>query len=293
MAGPDERIAFYLHFMRRSGEAPAVADREMPLLIQAYRRLLPVIDLPGAMARRHTLLFLFGFDEAGALPSGETQNVKTLKARLKTLAQTGKYTSLPAQRQKQASFLAYAEEAPRLLQTLRHLGYRHDRRGGDAYDTVNLVFWGMVLIILSDAATRAQLLADMLDGGYDLPQRDRHLGILHRTVCAVLADCPSDETEFHALAQRLAMIERARREASEAAVLARSLDLPFEDDEDWTVRISIAEQGSGRSALLPPNLVLRPTPPRTAINPVSPRSTVIDVGTASCSSSPSCSNSHR
>ena len=259
LGDPSERVSFYFHFMRRSGEVPAVADRDLPLLVEAYRLLLPHIDRPGAaqMARRHALLFLFGFDDSGPLHDGETKDAKDLKVRLKTLAQTGKYTSLPAQRQKKASFASHAADAPRLLETLRHLGYRHDRRhGDDAYDIANLTFWGMVLIVLSHADTRAQLVVDMLDDGYDLPRRAGHLGILHKTVRAVLPDCAPGETGFFRAAERLAAIEAARREAGEAVALARRLGLAFAQDEDWTVQIAMAQHGSGRSALLAPNLVL-------------------------------------
>ncbi|MBB3163856.1 hypothetical protein FHS25_004351 [Rhizobium laguerreae] len=68
---PNEQIDFYFHFMRIAGGAPSVGDKEMPLLLEAYRRMLPFLDLGGViqMSRRHKLLFVFGFDDTGALPA--------------------------------------------------------------------------------------------------------------------------------------------------------------------------------------------------------------------------------
>ncbi len=261
----DARPAFYLYFMCRTGEIPAVSEDELPFLIDGYRRLLPFIDQPDKahLARRHVMLFAFGFDESGALASGETRSAKELKARLKLLTQTSKYTSLPAQWEKRANFLPFASEAERLLQTFRHLGYRHDRRFGDElYDIMNLTFWGMVLIVLSNELTRADLLHDMLNGDYGLMQRDKHLGIFHKAVRAVVADTEPEDIRFRDLADRLAAIEAARREVTETVALARTLNLPFDKDGDWEVTVSLAESGSGRSPLFPPNLVLlmRPDP---------------------------------
>lgn len=261
---PDERTRFYAHFIRVSGEIPAVPDKEMPPLIDAYRSLLPRIDGRGAafLARRHVLLFAFGFDETGPLPSGTTTMAKDLKARLKTVTQIGKYTSLPAQRDKKASFLPFNDEAPRLLETLRHLAYRHDRRyADDLYDVLNLAFWGMVLIVLQHRSTRTELLRDMLDR-YELPQTERQLAILDQTVVTVRPDVSAAETEFLGFAERLASIRRERRDATESVALAKALALPFDDEEDWTIQITIPQQGSDLPALLAPGIVLslRPDP---------------------------------
>ncbi|UFW67147.1 hypothetical protein RlegWSM1455_27875 (plasmid) [Rhizobium laguerreae] len=45
---PKEQVDFYFHFMRVAGWAPLVGDREMPLLLEAYRRMLPFLDLGGS-----------------------------------------------------------------------------------------------------------------------------------------------------------------------------------------------------------------------------------------------------
>lgn len=253
--------------MRQRGDIPAVSEKELPLLVAAWRRLLPVIDQPekAYLARRLPLLFAFGFDGTGALASGETHDAEGLKARMKLLAQTGRYTSIPAQWEKKEKFLPFAGEAERLLQTLRHLGYRHDRRyGDDLYDYTNLTFWGMVLIILLNPATRAALLHDMLEGGYDLPLRDRHFGILNRAVQALRPGFDAAETAFHSLADRLAAREAARRAKTETVALARRLDLPFADDEDWIAGVFLMQEGD---AEFPPpapgvQLLMRPDPDR-------------------------------
>ncbi|MGO7338479.1 hypothetical protein AB9E32_34950, partial [Rhizobium leguminosarum] len=79
------------------------------------------------------------------------------------------YTTMPAQRDKNAKFVPFSDEAVRILEFFRHLGYRHDRRyGEDLYDVTNLSFLGMVFICLLNKATRAELVADMIEGKYDL-----------------------------------------------------------------------------------------------------------------------------
>ena len=261
-----EQVDFYFHFMRVAGGLPLVGEKEMPLLIEAYRRLLPFLDLGGViqMSRRHKLLFVFGFDDTGALPSGETVSAKALKARLKLIAQVGAYTTLPAQRDKKAKFAPFADEAVRILEVFRHLGYRHDRRyGEDSYNVTNLRFWGMVFICLLNKATRADLLADMLEGEYVLMRRVEQLAILHRYVEAVLPDIEADEERFRSLAQQLREIELARRNATETVALAQRLGLPFEDDEDWEINVAIPLRGTADHPLIASNVVrlqIRPNP---------------------------------
>lgn len=267
LLAPNERTDFYFHFMRASGGVPAVSEAEMPILLEAYRRVLPFLDLGGVimMASRHKTLFAFGFDGQGGLPSGETMSAKALKARLKLLAQVNNYTTMPGQRDKKARFVPFANEAVRILETFRHLGYRHDRRYGrdDLYDITNLTFWGMVFIALLNKATRADLVADMVEGDYQLVRRPEQLAMLHRYVEAVLPDIEQDEDRFLALAQRLKDIEMARRNATESVVLAQALKLPFGEDEDWDIYISIPLRGSGEHALIAKNVVkllIRPDP---------------------------------
>jgi len=263
---PNEQIDFYFHFMRVAGGAPSVGEKDMPLLVEAYRRMLPFLDLGGviAMSRRHQLLFVFGFDDAGVLPSGETISAKALKARLRLIAQVGNYTTMPAQRDKKAKFVPFADEAVRILETFRHLGYRHDRRyGEDLYDVTNLRFWGMAFICLLNKATRADLVADMVEGKYDLMRRVEQLAILHRYVEAVLPDAEADEEHFRSLAQQLNDIELARRNATESVALAQRLELPFSDDEDWEIHIAVPLRGAEGHPLIAKNVVrlhIRPNP---------------------------------
>lgn len=262
----DEQVDFYFHFMRVAGGAPSVGEKEMPLLREAYRRMLPFLDLGGVipMARRHKLLFVFGFDDAGILPSGETPSAKALNARLKLITQVGAYTTMPAQRDKKAKFLPFADEAVRILETLRHLGYRHDRRyGEDLYDVTNLSFWGMVFICLLNKATRADLVADMVEGKYELMRRVEQLAMLHRYVDAVLPDAKPDEERLGSLARQLKEIEVVRRNATESVALVQELGLPFGDDEDWDIHIAIPLRGTEGNPLVARNVVrlhIRPDP---------------------------------
>jgi hypothetical protein len=253
-----QRTAFYFHFMRIACGPPAVNDKEMPLLLDAYRRMLPFLDLKGIiqMSDRHKLLFTFGFDDTGTLPTGETQSAAALKIRLKLLNQIGSYTSMPAQRGKKAKFVAFAGEAGRLLETLRHLEYRHDRRyGEDLYDVTNLHFWGMVFVCLLNKNTRAEIVADMLEGRYELMRRDEQITMLHRYVETVLADIDPDEDRFRSLAAKLNGIESDRRNATESMVLSQKLGLPFTGDEKWEIHIAIPLRGTDDHALLARNVV--------------------------------------
>ncbi|MFV0333309.1 MAG: hypothetical protein ACK5JR_04480 [Tropicimonas sp.] len=255
---PQERVDFYFHFMRLNGVAIAVREPEMPLMTEAYRRLVPLFDEGGTVgiARRHVMLFLFGFDETGSLPDGETRSAAEMKARLRLIAQAGKYTSLPAQRSRKSGFLPFVDQAPRCLQALRHLGYDHDRRYGDeSYNYTDLDFWGMVLVCLLNRETRSDVVSDMTSGGYSLKFPEQHAANLHRSVEAVLPDVAPQEREFLALAQRLRERERARRDATDSAALVRVLDLPFADDEDWEIQIAIPLRGTTGSPLNAPDVV--------------------------------------
>ncbi|MCU5783671.1 hypothetical protein MA04_02971 [Alcanivorax balearicus MACL04] len=255
----DQRTRFYFHYLRVAGGIPAVSNKELPLLHEAYRQVLPLQDQghPINSSTRHINLLVFGFDDNGPLPMGATSSAKELKARLKLVTQLGKYTTLPNQREKKSKFLPFANEGERILQVLRHLRYRHDRRyGDDLYNTVNLRFWAMVLTALLSPEVRADLVGDMLDGNMAFPNRETHMDILHKTVQAVLEYCTPEEEDFRRLAGRLADLYRTRREATESATLARSLNLPFDPDEDWQVSIRLAQEGTDGLSWRPPNLAL-------------------------------------
>ncbi len=256
---PEQRTRFYFHYLRVAAGIPAVSNKELPLLTEAYRQVLPLQDQGDPMnnSTRHINLVVFGFDESGPLPIGATSTAQELKARLKLVTQLGNYTTLPNQRAKKAKFALFADEGERILQVLRHLRYRHDRRyGDDLYNTVNLRFWGMVLTALLNPEVRADLVHDMLDGEMAFPNRETHLDILHKTVQVVLEDCAPEEAAFHQLAGRLAELHHARRDATESVMLVRSLNLPFGADENWQVRIRLPQEGDDGKGWGPPNLML-------------------------------------
>ncbi len=262
----DECVAFFFHYMRITGTVPAVGQKDLPLLVDAYRQLLRHFDLEGIiqMARRPATLFIFGFDESGILPSGETISAAVLKQRIKLVSQVGNYTSQPAQRDKKDRFAIFADQANRVLETLRHLSYRHDQRyGADNYDATNLIFWGMIFICLLSKITRAEVLADMIDGQYDLIRRDEQLTMLYRYVETVLPDIGPEESAFLILANRLGDFCLARRNAAETLALVKELGLNFGADKDWTIQISIPLRGSQKPALIAPTVVkvaMRPEP---------------------------------
>jgi hypothetical protein len=261
-----DRQKLYFHYLRLSGQVPVVSNNELPHHVEGYRRLLPLLDTSQAdLARRHNLLFVFGFDEKGALPDGTIGNAKQLKDYLKLTAQCAKYTNLSAQRAKLQNFGAHTHHAERLYQTLRHLGYCHDRRyGPDIYSVTDLSFWGMVLVILLHEGRRVDLLHDFLEGGYSIPQKDKHFAILHATAEAVLSTHPAIDERFRKLAEQLAAIQRERRAATESMAFARALCLPLEADENWQIYISIPTADNKHSPYSDPNLTceIQPDPDR-------------------------------
>ena len=262
LLSPEERKKLYFHALRR-GILPAVPEEEFARLLSAYQDLLPILDVSSANSLdRISALFCFGFDPDGELPAGTTKTARAFKLHLKTHAQTQRYTTPPAQLEKLEKFVPFAGEAPRILETLRHLGYRHDRRFGEtSYRYTDLRFWGLVLIALIAGETRIAVLRDMLDGPYDIPKRDEHLSILNETVQAVLPHA-ADDAEFSELAARLSVLEAERRDATDSVAWARSLSLPFAPDEDWVVRIALHEERNPRKLSYQPDLVLeiRPDP---------------------------------
>jgi hypothetical protein len=179
---PERRVCFYFHYLRVSGRIPPVSEAELPNLLAAYRGLLPHIGqgFPN-LAHRLDTLFAFGFDEEGPLPCGESASAAELKSRIAALAQTKKYTSLPAQRRHLDRFKPYTGEAPRILQTFRRLKYQPDRNHRD-YTATNLTFWGLALIALLNDQTRPELIHDLRAGAYDIPERATYLDILNAVI---------------------------------------------------------------------------------------------------------------
>jgi hypothetical protein len=140
-----------------------------------------------------------------------TANAGQLKDYMKLVNQCLKYSHLPGQRAKVKNFAPFAHHGERLYQTLKHLGYHHDRRYGDKIWSIDLAFWGMVLTILLNEKRRADLLHDLLEGAFNIPFRDKILSLLHQTVQAVLTAYPTTDARFLDLVARL-----APRQATEA-----------------------------------------------------------------------------
>ncbi len=234
----------------------AVPQAEFAALQQAYRSLLPLEKgRPGGLPRSLPLLWLFGFDENGPVAGKPTANAAELNRRLKLLNYLGKFDHLPGQRSKARNLAAFVGEGERLLATLRHSDYRHEKRGDD-YWVTNLGFWGMVMIVLLTPGSRVDLLRDFLDGGLNLPRQSEHHAILLDHAEAALPLAQPAEPEFIALIDRLSQAERARRTGSETMALAKALDLGF-DGDDWVIGIAISEEGDAGYLL---GLSLRPKP---------------------------------
>lgn len=259
---PAQRLRLYGHALRVAGTIPTVSEKEFPLLVDAYRAALPRLDASGGyLAGRLPLLLSFGFDEQGALPSGQTASAADLKTHLKLVAQIGKYTNLPGQRDKLKNFLPFAAESERVLETFRHLRYRLTRKDEGAPESwsVDLLFWGFVLVGLLSASTRTALVEDMLGATYALPHPERHLAILHETVQAVLPLAEGDAA-FAASAAKLAAIAKARRDATESVALAQRLGLPFGEDEDWNIHIVLQLDSNPDKRSYAPDLTLEVMP---------------------------------
>jgi hypothetical protein len=254
---PADRQQLYFHLLRVTGGIPDVPDKELPHLVAGYRKLIPLLDTSAArMAERHRLLFGFGFDEEGTLADGATADAKQLKDYVKLIAHCTKYSHLPGQRAKIQNFGPYAHHGERLYQTLAHLGYCRNKRHSPEiyYDTTNLLFWGMVLVVLLHEGRRADLLRDLLSGIYLIPEKDSHLKLLHGHVQAVLPTVPVADRRFHDLAEQLATLQRERRAATESMAFARALSLPLSADEEWQIHIRIPTADNKDYPSLSPNL---------------------------------------
>jgi hypothetical protein len=261
---PADRQQACCHYMRLSGLIPTTSDAEFPHLVTAYRKLLPMLDTRDAgLTRRHLLLFCFGFDENGALPDGVTSSGKELRNYLKLTAHCLKYSHLPGQRAKVQSFRSYAHFGERIYQTLKHLGYYCQRQyGPDNATTTDLLFWGMVLVVLLHEGRRADLVHDFLHGAHSVPRRDDHLATLNKTVQSVLSEGSIEDARFRALTEQLALRERDRRSSTEAAAFARALSLPLADDEDWQIHIVLPTMDNDANPILAPDLIcsIQPDP---------------------------------
>lgn len=253
---PADRQQAYCHYMRLSGLIPTTSDAEFPHLVAAYRKLLPLLDTRDAgLTRRHLLLFCFGFDENGALPDGVTSRGKDLRSYLKLTAHCLKYSHLPGQRAKVQSFRSYAHFGERIYQTLKHLGYYCQRQyGPDNATTTDLLFWGMVLVVLLHEGRRADLVDDFLHGAHAIPHRDKHLATLNKTLQSVLSEGSIEDARFRDLAEQLTSHERERRSSTEAAAFARALSLPFAEDEDWQIHIFVPGMKNDADPHLTPDL---------------------------------------
>lgn len=218
-------------------------------IVSAYRRILPMLDDPARNSlRRHVGLFLFGFDDIGSLSSGPTPAAQDYESYRKFLVYAASFANIPAQWKKSGKFREFSDLAPRMLETLRRLAYKHDRfYPGDPtlYDRTDLVFWAMALVVAMAPGLGGELLADLLDENLALPCKDAQLETLSRLVAAVRPAIAPDEAQFHALADKLAARIHGQALQTESTALNARLDWRFKDDEDWVVAINIPEASHG------------------------------------------------
>ncbi|MGO7540072.1 hypothetical protein ACC680_15950 [Rhizobium ruizarguesonis] len=78
------------------------------------------------------------------------------------------------------------------------------------------------VVIQFPRTSRPELVADMIEGKYDLMRRVEQRAMLDRYIETVLPDIESDEERFRSLARQLKDIELARRNATESVALAQS-----------------------------------------------------------------------
>ncbi|WP_226549573.1 hypothetical protein [Celeribacter naphthalenivorans] len=265
---PEERITFYRHYLRRANIAPAVPQGEIPLLIEGYKQLLPDMTGPEPLIfPRLVGLYLFGFDATGALPSSGLDTAKELKARLKTLTQCHRYTSLPGQRAKLERFRPFIPEAPRLLAVLRHTEYLGlSAPEGETFNMVDLTFWAMMLTVALAPETRTGLCHDLSAVPPDTPRQQKFLTTLHKTLETVMGEIGPDESACRALFDKLTAQQAAQKtaqdEASEVIALARGLGLDIAETSDWEIQVALPEKDSGQRWYNPLRLHLRMNPSR-------------------------------
>lgn len=237
------------HLMRRTFTIWPAPKQHFERIVSAYRAILPIIDDPQKnRLRRHCGLFLFGFDDAGALSGGPTLTAQDYEAYRKFLTYAASFTNIPAQWKKSGKFGEFSGLAPRMLETLRQLGYNHDRfypGNPTLYDRTDLVFWAMALVVAMTPGLGGELLADLLDENLALPCRDAQLATLSRLVDAIRPSVAADEVQFHALADQLAARIHGEALQTESTALNARLDWRFKDNENWFVTINVPDASHG------------------------------------------------
>ena len=248
----DERQEYYYYSLLYRGRMLAtVGQADLSLALQAYDRFLAnVTKSHHASARRHELLFLTGYDDLGAMPSGRVSSIKEIKRRERLPALIETYAHMPGMRAKATKFQALAGSHGRLaaevLHHRRHRGPQVVIGGSDEqiyYNTTDLIFWGMVFCALFEPSVRGQLLQEMWENTHDLPQHDQHLSILNQFVQAVVDLDPSSDPVLADYSQKLRDRHAARVAGTESVAFAKSLNLPLTGD-DWHINLAFGIDGN-------------------------------------------------
>jgi hypothetical protein len=235
------------HAMRRGMMPKSRNPEDLAALIDVYRRLVPLLDQAQVNSLdRLPALFRFGFDDTGALPGSDERSAADDTRHARFLDYAWSYTNIPGQTKKIGKFAAFTDLAPRMLVTLRHLRYNHDRRYSgdpDYYNYNSLLFWAMAHVLLLDPRTASPFLADMMDDALKLPLKETQLDILDDITRAACREAPRDDAAFARLAEKLHAGVLSRRKATETWQLNGSLCLGFDIEDDWSISAVIPIMG--------------------------------------------------
>ena len=183
LLGPEERQRLYFHWMRAQGKAWC-SKNDFDLLKRAYQEIIPMLDFSyprNISFQRFIGIYLFGFDDRGALTEGATVDFESFSKFNVILSSFVSWKELPKKKKKFSSFANTPGIAARILQTLRHVNYRHVPYDVDAFSTLNVDFWCLCFIVLLNARTSPQLVGDLRAAQSNLPNssdRLKHLDFL-------------------------------------------------------------------------------------------------------------------
>jgi hypothetical protein len=151
--GPSERRQFYFHLLRLNHPPAIKIEEEVPVLVEAYRQLLPLFDrgYPDTHLDNATGVLLFGFDNVGALPEEPPVNLANYTTFFKCWQHLNSSSHIPAMLKKRQKFQDLASNPTilnRVQKAMTHIRYQHN----GAYVSC-LWFWAMIYILLNAQTT--------------------------------------------------------------------------------------------------------------------------------------------
>ncbi len=182
----------YFHILRQGGVPENCGKNDLEHVALAYQDLMAELHrgFPAVWFPQLPGLLIFGHWGGFDLDKAQPLTYEAYKGRLAVLTQCGRYSHIPGMLAKIDNFIPFAANqttSRRILVLLRLVKYLHSDfmpAAPKAYSPVDLVFWGLVTIVLLNEACRDELFRDLVGIKSRLPKFDEHVEILARYVAA-------------------------------------------------------------------------------------------------------------